>query len=315
MDENSIVAKYLDPRNPGSLSSVNTFLKNNKFEDADLVRRTLENLRTYTLHRQKKPARRRRIVEVTFPREIVCIDLLDISDLHRFNSFYKWMLVLVDSFSRYVWLYKLKNKTANSVAQALDRHFSDPSNICSRLWGDADRSFYASETKAVLDKYKVKLYSTSSPLKSVTVEIYIRIIKSKLYRYFTSTKSKRWIDIIDEIVDGLNNSFNKTIGMKPIEVNESNSSEVWHNIYHKRISTKKEVPSFKVNDLVRLTTDKSVFSKKYKAGWTEEIFRVTKLIDTIPITFEISDLSGEKVQGSAYNFELTKVTSLDPIDK
>jgi hypothetical protein len=88
------------------LTGYRTFLQHN--DDADNVRAELENLRTYMLHRCEKPDRKRRVVETTFPNSIVAIDLLDISDLHRFNSFYKWKLLLVDTFSRFLWAYKLK---------------------------------------------------------------------------------------------------------------------------------------------------------------------------------------------------------------
>jgi hypothetical protein len=250
----------------------------------------------------------------TFPNEIVAIDLLDISDLHRFNSFYKWILLLVDTFSRFLWAYKLKNKTARAVALTLDEHFSNPQNRCSKLWGDRDKSFYAAETKRVLDKYGIKLYSTSSPLKSVFAETYIRLFKSKLYRYFTYNKTKKWIDVIDKIVYGMNNTQNNVIGMKPSEVTEQNSSIVWKNIYARHVSEKFDIPKFKVKDLVRITTDRSIFSKRYKAIWTEEVFQVREVIQGKPTTYKLEDLNSESISGTFYDFEITKVSSISPTD-
>jgi hypothetical protein len=141
MTDNSVVDAYTNPKNPGSFSGIKKFLDNNKFNDIQEVKETLQNLRSYTLHSGKKPSKKRRVVVTSFLREIVAIDLLDITDLHRFNSFYKWMLVLVDTFSRFVWVYKLKNKTAQAVSITLNQHFSDPKNICKKLWGDRDKSF------------------------------------------------------------------------------------------------------------------------------------------------------------------------------
>jgi hypothetical protein len=166
-----------------------------------------------------------------------------------------------------------------------------------------------------LEKHGVKLYSTSSPLKSVFAEIYIRIIKSKLYRYFTSRNTKKWIDVIDEIVSSINNSYNVVIGMRPSEVTEENSSLVWNNIYARHISTQIDNPKYKKGDFVRLTTEKSVFSKRYKAIWTDEIFLVDEIKLGKPTLYKLKDLNGEELSGTFYDFELNKVSSKEPLQQ
>jgi hypothetical protein len=82
----------------------------------------------------------------------------------------------------------------------------------------------------------------------VFAEIYIPLFKSKLYRYFTYNKTKKWIDVIDEIVYGMNNTQKGVIGMKPSEVTEQHSSIVWKNINPRHIS-KLDIPKLKVKDL------------------------------------------------------------------
>jgi len=314
MTEPDIIKNYTTPSQAGSFSGLDTFFKHNSFKDREMVSRSLENLRAYTQHRSKKPEKRFRPVLVTFNREILSIDLLDITNLHRYNSFYSWMLVMVDTFSRYVWVLKLKNKKATTVAQSLNEHFSNPDNLVSKIFCDRDKSFYAKEVQQVLKKYNIEMYSTSSYKKSVFAEVYIRIIKSKLYKYFTFKKTKRWVDIIDDLVYGLNNTVNKTTGFKAVDVNEENSPQVWHNIYSKFILQKKDKPRFKEGDLIRLSTTKTIFTKKYVAQYSNEIFKIKKVYSTSPAQYQIEDLHGNTLSGRVYDFEIVKVTSTTPVD-
>ena len=71
---------------------------------------------------------------------------------------------------------------------------------------------------------------------------------------------------------------------------------------------KKKNPKFKVGDHVRISKYKNIFAKGYTQNWSEEVFVVSKTKDTVPWTYVISDLNGEKITGSFYEKELQKTS-------
>jgi len=317
MNSQKIINTYTDPSNPGSFSGLATFLKHNEeFKDSKYVKNTLETLDSYTLHRSKKSQKQRRTVHVAFPSEIQAMDLLDISDskISRQNKGYKWIFVFVDIFSRKIWTYPMKNKSAESVGSILEEHYSSKENRCSKVWADRDKSFLAKKSMDILKKYHIGIYHTSSYLKAVFAERYIKEIKNKIYRIFTQNNNKKWLELLPDITKSLNTRINPTTQFRPIDVTPENADQVWHNIYSAHVQAKRRPPEFKIGQSVRLTKLKNVFAKGYKSGWTDEIFQVYKIEDTNPYTYRIQDMTGVKIQGTMYNFELTPVSPSSSAD-
>ena len=104
---------------------------------------------------------------------------------------------------------------------------------------------------------------------------------------------------MDHIVDEYNNTFHKTIRLKPIDIGDDSFAE------YNEESNEKD-PKFKVGVHVRISRYKIVFAKEYDPNWSEEIFVVKKIKNTVPWTYEISDLNGEEIVGSFYEKELQK---------
>ena len=139
--------------------------------------------------------------------------------------------------------------------------------------------------------------STNNEGKSVIVERFIRTLKNKIYKYMTSISKNVYIDKLDDIVKKYNNTYNKSIKMKPVDVKD--------NTY---IGFKKEVndknPKFKVGDQVRISKYKNIFAKGYMPNWSEEIFIIKKIKNTVPWTYVINDLNVEEIIGTFYENEL-----------
>ena len=108
-----------------------------------------------------------------------------------------------------------------------------------------------------------------------------------------------YIDKLDDIVDEYNNRYHRSIKMKPIDVKD--------NTY---IDFKKEVndknPKFKVGDHVRISKYKNIFAKGYVPNWSEEIFIIKKIKNTVSWTYVVNVLNGEKIIGTFYENELQK---------
>ena len=135
--------------------------------------------------------------------------------------------------------------------------------------------------------------------KSVVAERFIRKLKNKIYKHTTSVSKNVYIDKLNDIVNEYNNTYHRTIKMKPVDVKD--------NIY---INFKKEVnhkdPKFKVGDNVRISKYKNIFAKGYTPNWSEEVFVIKKVKNTVPWTYVINDLNSEKVIGTFYEEELQK---------
>ena len=119
------------------------------------------------------------------------------------------------------------------------------------------------------------MYSTNNEGKSAAAERFIRTLKSKIYKHMTSISKNVYIDKLADIVNEYNNTYHTTIEMKPIDVKD--------NTY---IDTDKETndkdPKFKVGDRVRISKYKNIFAKGYTPNWSEEVFVIKKVKNTVP---------------------------------
>ena len=109
------------------------------------------------------------------------------------------------------------------------------------------------------------MYSTHNEGKSVVAERFIRTLKNKIYKHMTAVPKNVYIDKLDDIINEYNNTYHRTIKMKPIEVKD--------NTY---IDSIKEVndkdPKFKVGDHVRITKVKTIVAKGYTPNWSDDVF-------------------------------------------
>ena len=115
----------------------------------------------------------------------------------------------------------------------------------------------------------------------------------------TAISKNVYFDVLDDIVDEYDNTYHKTIKMKPIDVRDDSFAE------YNEESNEKD-PKFKVGDHVRISKFKNISTKGYTPNWSEEIFIVKKIKNTVSWTYVISDLNGEEIVGSFYEKELQK---------
>ena len=143
------------------------------------------------------------------------------------------------------------------------------------------------------------MYSTHNEVKSLVAERFVRTLKNKIYKHMTAVSKNVYIDKLDDIVNEYNNTYHRTIKMKPIEVKD--------NTY---IDSIKEVndkdPKFKVGDHVRISKYKNIFAKGYMPNWSEEVFIISKIKNTVPWTYVINHLNGEEITGTFSEKELQK---------
>ena len=231
--------------------------------------------------------------------------------LSKYNKGIRFLLCVIDIFSKYAWVVPLKDKKGISIVKAFQsilkqsnskRRVEDTSAQHvkpNKIWVDKGSEFYNAYFKKWLRDNDIVMYSTHNEGKSVLAERFIRTLKGKIYKYMTSISKNVYIDKLDDIVDEYNNTYHTTIKMKPIDVKD--------NTY---INTSKEInnkdPKFKVGDYVRISKYKNIFAKGYMLNWSEEVFVIKKIKNTIPWTYVINDLKGEEIIGTFYEKRIAK---------
>ena len=119
----------------------------------------------------------------------------------------------------------------------------------------------------------------------------------------TAISKNVYFDVSDDIVNKYNNTVHRTIKTKPIDVKGDYYAEYNENF-------NKKDPKFKVGDHVRISKYENIFAKGYTTNWSEEVFVASKVKNTVPWTYFVSDLNGEEITGSFYEKELQKTSQV-----
>ena len=238
-----------------------------------------------------------RKVYSSFKDNIWDIDLADMRLLSKYNKGIKYLLCAIDLFSKYAFVVPLKDKKGASIVNAFRKILDKPGRKPTKIWVDQGSQFYNGNFKKWLGNNDISMYSPYNEGKSIVAERFIRTLKNKLYKYMTAVSRNVYYDILDTIIEKYNNTWHSSIKMKPKDVENDNSTE------YVEESNKKD-PKFKVGDHVRISKWKNIFAKGYAPNWSEEVFVVSKVENTVPWTYEINDLNGEKIVGSFYEKEL-----------
>ena len=232
-------------------------------------------------------------------------DLVDMQPYSRWNRGYKYLLTVLDVFSKYAWVVPIKDKKGETITKAFRVIVGKRKPVY--LWTDKGTEFYNSDFKEYLKENGITLYSTQNVEKSSVIERFNRTLKSKMFKQFTIQNSTVFTDILPQIVEAYNDTYHSTIKMTPQEASlKKNESIAYLNSYHDEPFPKFKKPSFKEGDKVRISKYRGIFDKSYKGNWSEELFVIYKTQPTIPITYRINDLLGEDIKGSFYEQELQK---------
>ena len=225
--------------------------------------------------------------------EIFAADLIDMQAFSKDNNWIKYLLTVMDIFSKFVWIVPVKRKTGQKVENVFSRILKErwPTNT----WVDRGRKFYNKDVLKLIE-----LYSTEKEEKSCVIERFNRTIKEKMFKYFSANNIRKYVDVLDLLVNEYNNSIHSSIKMTPNEASsKENENKVWRNLYPE-LGGKTLSPKFSIDDNVRITKKKKIFDKGHTERWTEEVFKISKIQLTIPVTYKITDYNVEEIQGSFY---------------
>ena len=243
------------------------------------------------LHKPIRKKFKKRFVFVKKANDIWAADLIDLRSHANVNGGMKYILMVIDCFSKYGYAVPIKYKTGAEVTEAFESLFEKETPKF--LWVDRGSEFYNSDLKGLLKKYDIKMYSTHNAEKVSVVERWNRTIKTKLWKYFSANGTYKYIDILQPLIDKYNRTKHRSTGYTPIEAKKAvNHDKVFKNLFQKKAISRSTLPKFKVGDQVRIILKKKIFDKGYTSNWTNKLYSVAEVLKTLPVTYKIKDDSG-----------------------
>ena len=220
--------------------------------------------------------------------------------ISKFNKGFRFLLSVIDIYNKYAWVIPLKDKKGITITNSLQKVLNESKLKSNKLWVDNGSEFYKRSIKSWLEKNDIEIYSIHNEGKFVVAERFIRTLKNKFYKCMTSISKNVYIDKLDDIVNKYNNTYNSTIKIKPVDVKSSTYFDSSKEINDKN-------PKFKIDDNVRISEHKNVFAKVYTPNWSEEVFVIKKVKNTVLWTYIINDLNGQEIVRMFYENKLQKI--------
>ena len=228
---------------------------------------------------------KKRKVYSSFKDNIWGADLADMQLISKYSKGIRYLICTIDLFSKYAWIFPLKDKKVVSIVNAFQKIIDNSKRKPNKIQADQGSEFYNSQFKEVLKENHMEKYSTYSEGKSAVAEKFIKTLKNKIYKHMTAVLKD--FDVLDVIVDEYDNTFHKTIKIKPIDIKLDSYS-----LYN--VESNEKDPKFKAGDHVRISKYKNIFAKVYTPNWYEEVFAISKIKNTVPWTYVINDLNDEE---------------------
>lgn len=235
------------------------------------------------------------------------MDLIDMQKFSRKNKGNKYILAIIDCFSRFAWCVPIKRKIPSEIIRAFGILFSTTSRRPVRIQSDKGKEFVNKTVKTYLSENEIEFFTARDPATKASIcERFIRTMKGLIYKYFTYTASTNYFDVLDGLTFIYNNRVHSSIGIPPANVNESNVLKVWNHMQKKRTKSIKK-PKLGIGDFVRIANPKVTFEKGYTPKWSDEIFSIDRVLRRRPVVYNIKDSDGRTIDANFYENELQKI--------
>ena len=328
---------YANPRHPGSFSGPEKLYQAVKNEGKfrigrSRIRKWLQGNSTYTFNRIAHKVFARNHVVVAGIDALWDSDLFDFSYYTKKNNGYRYVLLAIDVFSRYVWLRPLESKASGKMIPAFKSILNEGRHPIS-LRTDKGSEY----TNVVIGKFftenNIHHYCTHNEKQANYAERAIKTIKTKIYRYMREHNTHKYIDVLQSFVHAYNNSLHRSIGTTPASVNTVNEDEIRlkeYQLKHRKVTAvhkvksesnvkseikevKKKKPKaifrLKIGDTVRISMLKEKFDREYDQKWSTETFIIsTRFRRENLVLYKLKDMEGDPLEGSFYSREVQKVT-------
>ncbi|XP_046605053.1 uncharacterized protein LOC124297783 [Neodiprion virginianus] len=142
------------------------------------------------------------------------------------NKGYKYMLTVIDIFSKYVWAITIKSKCGDDVKQAMESVLVQ-GQVPKNSHVDRGPEFYNSKSESLMSRYGIELYSTYSNLKASICKRFNRTLEGEMWTPFSMQGSYEWLDILPDLISTYNITKHPSIRMKPSDVTVANERRIF----------------------------------------------------------------------------------------
>ena len=267
---------------------------------------TQKNIKIFINEIYSKPPKRNYATnktDVYFIDDIWSLDILDLKDYGPENNRgYRYVLVIIDNFSKYGWTVPLKNKNDQTIKDSFENILTSSKRKPNLIESDRGKEFYNNIFQDFLNKNNIKLYSRNSSYGAVFAERFNRTIRDLLKKPVFEKGDGNWIDVLPTITKQYNNTIHTSTKLSPKDASlKKNEGFVYQNLLDKR---KKVKPKYQINDLVRTADLKKTFSKSDTTNWSYKLYKITEIINDTIASYKINNLP------ERYNESLLKKTDL-----
>jgi transposase InsO family protein len=239
------------------------------------VREFLSGQFAYTLHRSARRRFKQNPIYVSGIDRQWQADLADMQTLADENDRARYILTVIDVFSKYASAVPIVRKEAQTVTEAFAEVLRRAKpRYPGRLHTDKGTKFFNASFGRLMKRHGITHFASQSDLKAACVECFIRTIKSRLYTYMTAKATNRWVDVFTEIMQSYNNCRHRSIGMAPSDVTEADEDKLWLRLYGDGDTIRKRIDRLPNETMVRVNRWKRSFEKGYLKNWSQEHFTV-----------------------------------------
>ena len=148
-------------------------------------------------------------------------DLVDMQLMCKLNKGFRFLLCVIDIYSKYAQVFPLKDKKGITITNSYQKKLDESNRNPNKIWVDKGSKFYNRLMKPWLQDNYIEMYSRNNEWKSVVAERFVRTLKDKIYKYMTPVSKNVYIDKVDDIVYKYINKFHITVDTKPADVKSS----------------------------------------------------------------------------------------------
>lgn len=303
--------KYHSVANPAAYGGQNLLYETIKPDKTrKQVIRFLKTNKTYRKFKRNVTKFERARIFVNSISVMFQTDLFDMQRLSRYNSGFRYILLLVDVYSRRIWAKPLKNKTGQVVAENMRQILMNIKQLGilaprALIFSDLGSEYWNVDFAAVLDNFNITHLALRAKLKCSMAELSGRWLLDRIYKFMHAKDTKNWVDNFSKFVVAKNNrKLPRLGGLAPAEVSFKNQSSVYENIYPK--TEKKTTKPLRIGQKVQIAMDRMPFTKSFAGYFTEKIYEIKRCHNHKGIfryTIQDSD-DGAEISGTYYASEL-----------
>lgn len=281
---------YFDESNPASFGSIIKLYRAAKAIHPAITLRDTKNWLSkqyeYTLYKQTERNFERNKIFTNFINEVWEIDSLHYVNYSRYNYGYKYLIMIIDAFSKYLIVIPVKTLRAEELIPKFTKLFRKVKPM--KIRTDRGLEFNNRHFISLCQRFKIKFYTTSNQTKKAAiVERVNRTIRNKIRSYLAHKNTLRYIDALKQIVKSYNHSIHGSTHMAPIDIDESDERKVFKNMYgHPNMlsilkNQKNMRNKFERGQEVRQKFDEKLLDKGYVQKWSDQVYKIRKVYNKL----------------------------------